>query len=151
MQLRRRNFLGLIGAAAAAPLMPMGVSAAGASHRAYDLAVAHAQRFPTVSVSGMSKLIGIPRSEAQALIKQMSQEGLVGALDPTRPGTIRASSNIVRRDALGVTRRSKVRSNRAEVQRQQPITMARPVDPLRAHLYDLCQSRGYSLSERCFA
>ena len=162
MNLRRRNFLGLIGAAAAAPLMPMGASAAGYSRAGYAAAIAHAKRYPLVTVSGMAKRTGLPVKEVEAIVGRMSSEGMLGMLNPTRPGTIRASSKIFTKDVYGLVRTSQprpaARTTQAEPQKTQPkpqAAQAQPVtdhaDALMAHLHQLCRSYGMALAPRCAA
>jgi hypothetical protein len=154
--MKRRNFLGMLGAAIAAPMMPMATSAAGYSRTTYELAIAHAKKYPLVSVSGMSKRIGISTPEANAIINKMSSEGMLGVINPTRPGTVRASSKIFVNNVYPIRPTSEARA-------QEPAPKSEPhriraasqdtnanIDLMLAHLRGLCVQRGMTLSARCY-
>jgi hypothetical protein len=159
MAIGRRNFLGMLGAAVAAPLIPMVAPAAGYSRATYELAIGHAKRFPLVSVSGMSKRIGILAPQAEAIISEMSSEGIVGVINPTRPGTVRASSNIFTNDVWGIKKTSKPRptevaskaKSRQHKMQAKSATVDANIDLMLAHLRELSVSRGMTLHPRCFA
>jgi len=70
MTMKRRSFLGLFGAAVAAPAIPM-AAPAGYSSAAYKVAMAHAKRFPVISVAGLSKRGDLSMTQAEALIKEL--------------------------------------------------------------------------------
>ncbi len=149
--MQRRSFLRLIGSAIAAPMIPAVGSASGYSRTSYELAIAHAKRFPLVSVTGMSKHIGISTAQADAIVRQMSSEGLLGVLNPTRPGTVRASSRIFTNDIWGLKRTSQKRPDQArKTQERNAQKQAQPkVSALFAHLHDICTQNGLILSPRC--
>mgnify|MGYP000250168856 CR=1 FL=1 len=94
MTLRRRSFLGLFGAAIAAPALPAAAPAVGYSRASYGLAMVHAQTYPLVSVRGLVNRLGLTQTQATAIINKMSADGVLGAIAPTRPGTVFASSKV---------------------------------------------------------
>jgi len=94
--------------------MPALGSAAGYTRTTYELAIAHAKKYPLVSVGGLSKRIGIATPQAEAIIKQMSSEGMLGVLNPTRPGTVKATSKICTKDVWGLRRTSEPRAVQAD-------------------------------------
>jgi hypothetical protein len=155
MTLRRRNFLGLFGAAIAAPLIPVAAPAAGFSQSAYGLAIVHAQKYPLVSVRGLVTRLGMSKTQANAVIRQMSSEGLLGALNPTRPGTVHAASKIdtnpVWSSASAKLAKSKMKANpnsgssSSLAQAKARYTDVDLSDML-AHLRGLCVSNGMTLS-----
>lgn len=151
--MKRRQFLSMFGAAAAAPLMPALGSAAGYTRTTYELAIAHAKKYPLVSVGGLSKRIGIATPQAEAIIKQMSSEGLLGILNPTRPGTVKATSKICTKDVWGLRRTSEPRAVQADkAQAQDRRSSAEPnISAMFAHLHKLSTSCGMTLSPRCFS
>lgn len=156
MQLRRRNFLGLIGAAAAAPMMPMGASAAGYSRASYVAAIAHANKFPMVSIGGMIKNLGVTADQAEAILGAMDREGLVKILaKPSQRNGVHAASKVLKGDHWGLIRTGTSRPSTANANdRSKPNAAdanALNADPMMAHLYDLCRTKGFALSERCIA
>lgn len=152
--MQRRSFLRMIGAAVAAPMMPAIGSAGGFSSTTYDLAILHAKKFPLVSVGGLSKRIGIGKPQAEAIIEKMSSDGLLGALNPTRPGTVKASSKIFVNPNAGLAKAYERRQAKAakakQDQRVQRETQPQ-VSAMFAHLHQLCTAQGMGLSPRCFS
>ena len=151
--MQRRSFLRMIGAAVAAPMMPTVGAAAGSSSSAYELAILHAKKFPLVSVSGLSKRIGIAKPQAEAIISRMSSEGLLGVLNPTRPGTVRAASKIFVNPNAALAEGYRQRQTRGKaVQKQGSASQAQKnVSAMFAHLHKLSTARGMTLSPRCFS
>lgn len=153
MSMKRRSFLTMLGAAVAAPLTPAIGSAAGYSRTTYDLAILHAKKFPLVSVGGLSKRIGIATPQAEAIIKQMSSEGLLGVLNPTRPGTVKASSKIFVNPNAGLAKAYERRQTHTKTVRDETAhTQSQPkVSVMFEHLHKLCASNGMTLSPRCLS
>lgn len=94
MTLRRRGFLGMLGAAIAAPAIPVAAPSVGFSRASYGLALVHAQTYPLVSVRGLVNRLGVSQSQATAILRKMSADGVLGVVAPTRPGTLFASSKV---------------------------------------------------------
>ena len=158
MTMRRRSFLGLFGAALAAPALPMAAPAAGYSQASYGLAVAHAQKYPLVSVMGLTKRIGLSPTQAQAVIQKMSAEGVLGAINPLRPGTAHAVSNVCTNDAWRAVCANKAHPiAKADFKTGPSVKTAKPckgfgdvdLTDMFAHLHDMCLSKGMALSPRC--
>ncbi len=151
----------MLGAAMSAPLMPV-AGAAAPSRTAFAVAVAHAQRFPVISVAGLAKHGKISPSEADAMIKRLALEGKVKLVGPSRSGGVRAASRILTNDPWGIARttsdrQAAARIEKAKTQDRTASTKAHAkpragdVAPWLAHLHDLCRARGMTLSPRCFA
>jgi len=153
MAMRRRSFLGMFGAAIAAPAIPM-AAPASYSNAAFKVAVAHAKRFPVLSVAGLSKLGGLSQVQAEAMIRELASQGMVKLVGPSRTGTVRAASKILVNDPWGIAR-TKQPQNVAKVREKtshtKPQTGPRDIAPWLAHLHDLCRVQGMTLSQRCFA
>ena len=151
--MKRRSFLRMFGAAVAAPMMPALGSAAGYSRTSYDLAILHAKKYPLVSVSGLSKRIGIAKPQAEAIIKKMSSEGLLGVLNPTRPGTVKASSKIFVNPNAGLARAFEKRQVQTKAAQRPKVTQQAEakVSAMFAHLHQLSREAGMTLSPRCFS
>jgi hypothetical protein len=66
----------------------MAAPSAGFSRASYGLAMAHARKYPLVSVRGLVNRLGLSAPEAKAIITRMSSDGVLGGIAPTRPGTI---------------------------------------------------------------
>jgi hypothetical protein len=144
----------MIGAAVAAPMMPALGSAGGISGTTYDLAILHAKKFPLVSVGGLSKRIGIGKSQAEAIIEKMSSDGLLGALNPTRPGTVKASSKIFVNPNAGLARayeRRQAKTSKAKQDQRVNGETSPQVSAMFAHLHQLSTACGMTLSPRCFS
>jgi len=161
MTMKRRSFLGLFGAAVAAPAIPM-AAPAGYSSAAYKVAMAHAKRFPVISVAGLSKRGDLSMTQAEALIKELATQGKVKLVGPSVNGKVRAASKVYTKDAWGLVRTSESRNAKRALRRSEykPRDHAKPVEveapqpqvaPWLAHLHDLCRAQGMTLSPRCFA
>ena len=154
--MKRRNFLGLIGAAAAVPLMPIGASAAGYSRASYLAAVAHAGRFPMVSIGGMVKRLGVTTDQAEAILNTMNNEGLVNILaKPSQRNGIHAASKILKGDHWGLIRTAQAQSITANTNATrltpEQVASTPDINPMMAHLYDLCRAEGIVLNDRCLS
>lgn len=152
--MKRRNFLGLIGAAVAAPLMPlpqMGQAAGAAySRSAMHWAIMHAQARVSFSVWGLAKTLGLFMPQAEALMGDMAKRGIVGPLQGTTHGGRWASSKIMQKEMLGAVEAAKRRHTSSN--QTQYKTYAEPdLGRLIAHLRGLCVAQGMTLSPACAA
>lgn len=151
--MKRRSFLSLLGAAITAPAMPV----AAASRDLMQVAVAHARKYPVISVSGLSKRGGMSVQQAEAMIRKLAGEGMVKLVGPAPSGGVRAASRIMVGDPWGIARTAKERQAAAirNGQRAQAHRAARVVEKRQAtwltHLHDLCRANGYTLSPRAQA
>ncbi len=150
----------MLGAALGAPMLPAAgaaAPAAGLSKSAFDVAVAHAQKFPVISTAGLSKHGKLTAEQAEAMIKWLASEGKVKLIGPSRSGAARAASRILTNDPWGIARTAQERQAAATQKRaaeaQEPdVQPARAkVAPWLAHVQDICRQRGMTLSPRCFA
>ena len=138
--MKRRNFIGLIGAAIAAPALPMAAPAAGYSRVTYGLAVLHARTRAHVSARGLSYCLKVNAAQAEAMVAEMSAKGLVR---PIAGGSVRAVSNILNPGVWGT-----VGASTAKPITQQPKVNLRlqsqnvDLSTMMAHLHKLCRSRG---------
>lgn len=165
MSMRRRGFLRMLGAAIAAPAMPLTASAGGYSRSAFKVALAHAQRFPVVSVAGLAKRGGLSIDQAEAMIRELARQDMVRLVGPSVSGKPRAASKILVNDPWGIARtsqdRAAARMERQPQQEDADLNASETVEndekphahtPLWiAHLHELCRSQGMPLSPRCFA
>lgn len=154
MTMKRRGFLSMLGAVIAAPELPMAATA-GQSGTAYAAAVAHAQKFPVISVSGLAKRGGLSMSQAEALIKELASQDLVKLVGPSRTGSVRAASKILINDPWGLGRTSKPKHASAQTdtndhrrQASGSDDMRVDLDPLLVHLRQMCVDYGMTLSPR---
>jgi len=113
--------MGLFGAAVAAPALPLASPAISA--KAAGLAAAHAQKYPFVSVIGLSNSIGVSTAQAESLLLSLSRKGLVGQVQTCASGAIHAGSPAMQVD----------------------------LSRLLAHVRTVCIDNGIALSPRCFA
>ena len=165
--MKRRGFLTMLGGVIAAPAIPM-AAPAGYSSTAYKIAMAHAKKFPVISVAGMSKRCDLSATQAEALIKELATQGKVKLVGPSVNGKVRAASKIYTKDAWGIARTAEPRDAQREARRSKyeageqakPVEAETPqlnkaaqvdVAPWLAHLHDLCRAQGMTLSPRCFA
>lgn len=151
--MKRRKFLQMLGMAVSAPVWPSVGGAASYAQSSYELAILHAKKFPLVSVGGLSKRLGIAKPQAEAIIEKLSADGLLGVLNPTRPGTVKAASKIFVNPHAGLAQAYSQRQVRAKVAKEQMQDTAQPanVSALFAHLHRLCRKSGMTLSSRCFS
>ncbi len=155
--MKRRNFLGLIGAAVAAPLMPLPTmgKAAGAAYSssAMHAAIMHAQARVSFSVWGLAKTLGMTVPQAEALMGDMAKRGIVGPLQGTTHGGRWATSNIMQKEMMGAVEAAKrSQLTQPSSQQAQQKTYAEPdLGRLLAHLRGLCEKQGMTLSPLCAA
>ena len=116
--MKRRSFLGLLGAAVAAPVLPASAAPVASYNRyIYGLAVFHARTRAHVSARGIAFRLKVSLSEAEAMIAEMSEAGLVRPIAGPG-GSVRAVSNILRPDTWGLDRAARsVRSTKQHTTR----------------------------------
>ena len=149
--MKRRGFLGLLGAAVATPLLPaMPAAQAAASYNryTYGLAVFHARTRAHVSARGIAHCLKVSVPQAEAMISEMATNGLV---KPVFGGpNMRAVSNILKPDAWGLDKAA--RKARAKVREARKFDAGRArggFDPMIAHLRGICVDYGMTLHPRC--
>lgn len=145
--MKRRGFLQMISAAAVTPLIPSVAPAATAvtyNRYTYGLAVFHARTRAHVSARGIAHCLKVTQPQAEAMIAEMAQNGLV---KPVFGGpNVRAVSNILRPDTWGLEKSAR----QARAKRRQERTMkAAEQDTLLGHLRQMCVDYGMTLSPRC--
>ncbi|MEY1554172.1 hypothetical protein AB3Y40_00925 [Yoonia sp. R2331] len=152
--MKRRGFLGMFGAAIAAPIMPAmgGTVATAATYNRYTfgLAVFHARTRAHVSARGLAYCLKVTVPQAEAMIGEMSAKGMVRPVLGAAGGHVRAVSNILTPDAWGLERTARQARARA---RQKRLAEARGDAPessaMMAHLHRMCVDYGLTLSPRC--
>ena len=151
--MKRRSFLSMFSAAAVAPALPS--LAAGAPSRAMmGLATAHARKYPYVSVLGLSHRIGVTPKQAQALLTEMADEGIIHALkvNGTRPiyaGSkvyVAPEGSLIQRAQAQRTKQAnarKLRQSARHTASKDGFTV--DISGLMAHLRALCADRGMTV------
>ena len=151
--MKRRSFLGMLGATAAAPLMPaLPANAAVLTPRMKAMGIAHAHRFPMVSVMGMTKRLGISSAEAKALLGHLSKKGIISAGVPGT-GITSAASKVFKPVP------PKVFAQVAEAKRRLQAEKPKAKDTARhtvsndwlTHLRVIAAQNGFDLSPRALA
>lgn len=127
----RRHFLRLLGAATAAPLMPLPAIAAAQpaaySPAALHAAILHAQSSSHVSAWGLSRLLDVTTAQADALMSDMAQRGILSPVTGLR-STSRWASSRIHKPMFAKTTRAK-RQSRLQAQQTEAN-----IDLLMAHL-----------------
>lgn len=153
--MKRRGFLGLFGAAIAAPMMPLpalgNVAGAAYSKSAMHGAIMHAQSRVSFSVWGLAKSVGVSTLQAEALMGDMAKRGILGPLQGTTHGGRWATSNILQKEMLGAVQAAKKAHQSASHQTSQKSYAEPDLGRLLAHLRGLCEKQGMTLSPRCAA
>ena len=157
MSMKRRGFLGMLGAVLSAPALPT-MALAGAPGGAWKAAILHAQKFPVISVAGLANRCGVSLDQADAMIKELAARDMVKLVGPSATGRVRAASKILTNDPWGLGRTSKPQPASAKAKPQQNKTKATQapksespyIEPWLAHLRKLCVDRGMTLQPQCF-
>jgi len=101
MTLKRRSFLGMIGAAAIAPAMPMRTAAAPAAavynRYMYGLAVFHARTRASLSTGDLMAKLRVSAIQAEALMGKMTATGVVQPIAQSAIGAVRAINPTIQR------------------------------------------------------
>lgn len=153
MSIKRRGFLAMFGAAVSAPALPM----AAPSRDLMQVAVAHARKYPVISVGGLSKRGAMTVPQAEAMIRKLAHEGMVKLVGPSPSGSARAASKIMVGDPWGLARTAQerqtaaLRRDHAAQSRRVARATAKSVPPWIAHLRGICRAEGMTLHQRCFA
>lgn len=97
--MQRRNFLQIIGAAIAAPLMPSASFGSVAKVAPYTPAalhgaILHAQSRCSISSWSLAQTLGVPVAQANALMADMIDRGILGNLRGSAGGSRWASSKV---------------------------------------------------------
>lgn len=159
--MKRRGFLQMLGGALTAPLMPSASLAAvrkvGYSASSFHAAIYFAQQRLNFSVFTLAQRVGIPMEQAEAMMVDMSQRGILGPLQggnavSGRWATSHLKSRAMSKAALAQKHARANRINDAADQhatdKKQNRTWA-DMRPFLTHLHDLCRSQGRRLHPRC--
>lgn len=156
MSMKRRGFLGMLGAVLSVPALPS-VALAKAPGSAFKAAILHAQKFPVISVAGLANRGGLSTVQAEAMIKELAARDMVKLVGPSKSGSVRAASKILTHDPWGLGRTSQSQKSVTKPESRQAHrsadenTQSLLVEPWLAHLRQLCVDRGMTLHLRCFA
>ncbi|MEO9864875.1 MAG: hypothetical protein ABJO29_03210 [Yoonia sp.] len=153
MQMKRRGFLTMFGAAIAAPALPMAAPAPAAavySRYMYGLAVFHARTRAHVSARGLALGLKVSTTQAEAMIAEMTANGLVKSVGFSG-GNVRAVSNILKPDAWGLDKAARTARSTARKAKQAARAMELESDlsPLTVHLHQICRKAGYAVHGLC--
>lgn len=111
MAIKRRSFLGILGGAVAAPVLPTPVLAkatpAAFSQTAVHAAIYHAQSRAVFSVWGLAKAANLSLDQATAVMEHLAERGILGPLQGATHGGRWASSKILQSEMLAKTRAAK--------------------------------------------
>jgi len=154
--MKRRKFLGMFGAAIAAPLAPMpamGAATSGAvySKSVFHAAIIHAQSRVSFSVWGLAQTLGVPVATAEAVMSDMTKRGIIGPLQGTTFGGRWANSNILLRETAASAQAAQQAQERNTKTQSHHSKSEPDLGLLLAHLRDLCLKNGMTLSPRCAA
>lgn len=142
----------MFGAAIAAPALPMAAPAhapAAYSRYMYGLAVFHARTRAHVSARGLALGLKVSKSQATAMIAEMTTDRLVKPVGLSG-GNVRAVSNILKPDAWGLNQAA--RKQRSDTRKAKHAVKRDPnISPLMAHLHQICRDAGFTLHPRCMA
>jgi len=110
-------------------MMPAASSAAGAARTTYGAAIAHAQKYPMVSIAGMSKRVGVSTQQAEALLRRMSQ--------------------MIQTAKLQKEHAARMKAHRDMVQAQPEARAGTDLTQMITHLRKICTAQGMTLAPRC--
>ncbi len=149
MSVKRRSFLAMMGAAAATPALPSGVPSLAPKLKA--LGVAHAKKFPFVSIMGLSKRLKISDHQAQELLGYLNRKGIVGPLNSSATGLSSGPSRTFRAAPVK-TRMAEAQRARTKAAREKALeAKARRHSDMMAYLRKLCVDQGVQLHPRVMA
>jgi len=112
--MKRRSFLGLFGAAATAPFMPVRALAARAAKAAplnpttVHAAIHHAQTRAVFSVWGLAKAANMTPDQAVAVMEHLAERGVLGPLQGTTYGGRWASSRLMHQNMVSQIRAARL-------------------------------------------
>lgn len=163
--MKRRRFLSLLGAATAAPLMPVPALARAAPAYpagAVGAATVFAKRSAVFSVFGLSKNVGISVEQAEALMADLAKRGVVSPLRGSTKAGRWVSSKVFTSDTIALARLK--REHRASTRQLEnrdgtdgPAQTDGPTEPwadLRpflTHLHRTCRQTGFRLTPRALS
>lgn len=155
-ELRRRSFLGMLGAVVATPALPAMGGAAGVtySRSAYGMAVIHARTRHHVSARGIAHCLKVSLPQAKAMISEMSAGGLVKPVAGGAGVHVRAVSNILQPSLVGMrtagleAKKRVAERARIKVEARQ-TTQGTGQNAMIGHLHHMCVSGGHTLHPRC--
>lgn len=137
--MKRRGFIRLLGAAVAAPALPMSATALPA--RASNLAAALARSNRYISATGLSKALDLPLDQGREVLASLSRSGLVGPINTSAMGSF-ANSNAYQgiiqttraTKPKRVVQKTKLQARRANAQANASTWLT--------HLHGLCRDAG---------
>lgn len=158
MNIKRRGFLGMLGGAFAAPLLPS-ASLGAATKAAYPAsalhaAIYHAQSRVNFSVFALAKQLRLDMGQAEQLMADMSKRGIVGPLQGSTQAGRWARSKVWTHPMVNAeTARKASKANREPAKTTaEPRTYKEPdLRHMMAHLQNICRSQGMALHPRCAA
>ena len=112
--MKRRSFLGLFGAAATTPFMPVRALAATAAKAAplnpatVHAAIHHAQTRAVFSVWGLAKAANMTPDQAVAVMEHLAERGVLGPLQGTTYGGRWASSRLMHQNMVAQIRAARL-------------------------------------------
>ena len=153
--MKRRKFLGMFGAAIAAPMAPlptMASSSAVYSRSALHAAIIHARTRVSFSVWGLATTLGVPVAQAEALMIDLAKRGTLGPIQGTTYGGRWATSNIMHHKTAIAAQQA---ARRTVSPKSEPTTQSAKSEPdlslLISHLRNICLDHGMTLHPRCAA
>ena len=154
MAMKRRSFLGMISGAIAAPLMPApalgGVAAKAAYSRSMlHAAIFHAKSRVAFSVWGLAATLNIPLAQAEALMADLGQKGVLGPLEGATYGGRWAKSNVMEHTIYHSAPAAQAVGRASTVSSQKSTGSEPDLRLLWAHVQRLCVKQGFALSPRC--
>lgn len=145
--MKRRSFIGMIGAAFAVPAIPFAAPSVGYSRATYGMAVLHARTRAHVSARGLAFCLKVSVPQAEAMVAEMARGGLVR---PIAGGSMRAVSNILNPGVWGTVASQSVKVTEP----QQPkgamscggtSELQNDLSLMLAHLQNICRARGMTV------